>query len=301
MPDQKTPESLPLLVVVTGLSGAGLSTALRALQDSGFYCIDNLPVELFDQTLDLISGGKIKARGFAFGMDIRDEKFAAAFPGLNQKLQKKIRIDTIFLSADEKTLLARFGATRRKHPLMPAEGGSLREAIRREAEILAPLEAAADAAFDTSNWSPQALMSAIETRYHKAIQVRRLHVTICSFGFKHGQLRPADMLFDARFLPNPHFVLDLRARSGLEPAVRKMIMEDPLGREFFNRLEDMCRFLLPQFFAEGKHYLRIGIGCTGGFHRSVCLAEELGAALRRKPLANIEIAVEHRDLLTSAP
>lgn len=295
------PNGLPLLVVVTGLSGAGLSTALRALQDSGFYCIDNLPVELLDQTLELIVTGKISARGFAFGMDIRDKKFAAAFPAMKKKLEKKIRIDTIFLSADEKTLLARFGATRRKHPLLPAEGGDLRDAIKCEATILAPLERAADAAFDTSTWSPQALMGAIESRYHRSIQTRHLHVTFCSFGFKHGQLRPADMIFDARFLPNPYFDLDLRSLSGLEPAVRKVILEDPLGREFFNRLEDMCRFLLPQFFAEGKHYLRIGIGCTGGFHRSVCLAEALGAAFKRKPLANIEIAVEHRDLLTSAP
>jgi UPF0042 nucleotide-binding protein len=298
MPTQTASER-PLLIVVTGLSGAGLSTALRALQDSGFYCIDNLPVELLEQTLDLMESGSYPFRGFAFGMDIRDQKFASSYPAMKEKLRQRIRVDTVFLTADEQTLLARYGATRRKHPLMPASGGNLLEAIRREALLLLPLERSADIAFDTSTWSPQALMAAVEARYHKEIQPRRLHVTITSFGFKHGQLRPADMIFDARFLPNPFFVLNLRDRPGTDPEVRKMIMEDPQGREFFNRLEDMCRFLLPQFFTEGKHYLRIGIGCTGGYHRSVCLVEALGAAFQRKPLANIEIAVEHRDLLTS--
>lgn len=288
----------PLLIVVTGLSGAGLSTAIRALQDSGFYCIDNLPVELLGQAIDLIKSGSYASRGFAFGMDIRDQKFAASFPAMKEKLAERIRIDMLFLTADEKTLLARYGATRRKHPLMPPSGGGLLEAIRRENQMLAPMERAADVAFDTSTWSPQTLMAAIESRYHTELEPRKLHVTISSFGFKHGQLRPADMIFDARFLPNPYFDLKLRERSGLDPEVKKTILQDPLGREFFNRLEDMCRFLLPQFFADGKHYLRIGIGCTGGYHRSVCLAEALGEALKRKKQANIEIAVEHRDLLT---
>ncbi len=298
---KKSPTEQPLLIVVTGLSGAGLSTALRALQDSGFYCIDNLPVELIGQTLDLIESGSYASRGFAFGMDIRDQKFAAQFPAMKEKLAQKIRVDMVFLTADEKMLLARYGTTRRKHPLMPPSGGNLLEAIRREAEMLAPMERVADAAFDTSAWSPQALMGAIEARYHREVQARQLHVTIVSFGFKHGQLRPADLIFDARFLPNPYFDLKLRNLSGLDPQVKNRILEDPLGREFFNRLEDMCCFLLPQYFAEGKHYLRLGIGCTGGYHRSVCLANELSEVLKRKKMANIEIAVEHRDLLTFRP
>ncbi len=300
MSDKHAPEQ-PLLIVVTGLSGAGLSTALRALQDSGFYCIDNLPVELLGQTLDLIESGSYASRGFAFGMDIRDQKFGSEFPAIKEKLSQRIRVDMLYLTADEKTLLARYGSTRRKHPLVPPSGGSLLEAIRREGQMLAPIERAADVAFDTSTWSPQALMAAIEARYHMELQPRRLHVTISSFGFKHGQLRPADMIFDARFLPNPYFDLKLRDRSGLDPEIKKTILQDQQGREFFNRLEDMCHFLLPQFFSEGKHYLRIGIGCTGGYHRSVCLVEALGEALKRKKLANIEIAVEHRDLLTFRP
>ncbi len=289
----------PLLIIVTGLSGAGLSTALRALQDSGFYCIDNLPVELLGQTVDLIESGTYASRGFAFGMDIRDEKFVSSFPALKDKLARRVRVDLMFLHSDEKTLLARYGATRRKHPLLTSAGGSLLEAIRREASILGPIEQVSDVAFDTSTWSPQALTAAIEARYHRELQPRRLHVTISSFGFKYGQLRPADMIFDARFLPNPYFDLKLRDRSGLDAEVRKMILQDVQGREFFNRLEDMCRFLLPQYLAEGKYNLRIGIGCTGGFHRSVCLVEALAEAFKRKKLPNIEIAVEHRDLLTS--
>lgn len=294
------PESRkPLLIIVTGFSGAGLSTALGALQDSGFYCIDNLPVELFGDTVKLIESRARDARGFALGMDIRDGKFVSSFPSLKQQLSGKIDVDLLFVHADEKTLLSRYGTTRRKHPLMTAAGGSLLEAIRLESKILAPIESLADVSFDTSTWSPQALIAAVETRYHRHVEPRRLHVTIASFGFKYGQLRPADMIFDARFLPNPYFDLRLRDRSGLDPEVRDMILQDQQGREFFNRLEDMCRFLLPQYLAEGKHSLRIGIGCTGGFHRSVCLVEALAAAFRRKKLTNIEIAVEHRDLLTS--
>lgn len=289
----------PLLIIVTGLSGAGLSTALRALQDSGFYCIDNLPVELLSQAIDLIESGSYASRGFAFGMDIRDDKFVSAFPTLKEKLSRRARVDLMFLHSDEKTLMARYGTTRRKHPLLAAANGSLLEAIRREAMILGPIEQAADVAFDTSTWSPQSLTAAIEARYHRELQPRRLHVTISSFGFKYGQLRPADMIFDARFLPNPYFDLKLRDRSGLDAEVRRMILQDSQGREFFNRLEEMCRFLLPQYLAEGKHHLRIGIGCTGGFHRSVCLVEALAEAFNRKKLPNIEIAVEHRDLLTS--
>jgi UPF0042 nucleotide-binding protein len=289
----------PLVVIVTGLSGSGLSTALGAFEDSGFYCIDNLPVELLDQTLALIESGAYAFRGFAVGMDIRDQKFVSLFPNIQAKMEDRVNLETIFLTADEQTILARFGATRRKHPLLPFSGGSLAEAIRKEQQILSPIADVADVVLETSTWSPQALAAAIEARYQGKMIERNLHVTFCSFGFKHGLIRPADMVLDVRFLPNPYFDLNLRAKSGLEMAVSQSVLKSDAAIEFLNKSIDILRFLLPQYLAEGKHYFRVGIGCTGGFHRSVAVTEELASQLRVLNLPNIEIAVEHRDLLTS--
>lgn len=289
----------PLVVIVTGLSGSGLSTALGAFEDSGFYCIDNLPIELLTQTLDIIESGAYAFRGFALGMDIRDQKFVASFPAMQQALEDRVDLETIFLTADEQTILARFGATRRKHPLLPVSGGSLVEAIRAEHQILSPIADIADAVLETSTWSPQALAAAIEARYQGKIANRVLHVTFCSFGFKHGMVRPADMVLDVRFLQNPYFDLSLRHKSGLEPDVSASVLKSEKSIDFINKCSDLFNFLLPQYLSEGKHYFRVGIGCTGGFHRSVAVTEELVNRIRALNLPNIEIAVEHRDLLTS--
>jgi len=285
----------PFLVVVTGLSGAGLSSAINALQDNGFYCIDNLPMELIWNAVDVISSGKIKARGYAFVMDIRDERFAAEFPALKTKLSERVKLDILFLTASETVLSIRYGATRRKHPLLDAKG-SLQAAIRKEFELLEPVERAADAVLDTTTWSAQQLARTIESRYYKDLPPRSLYLNIVSFGFKYGQLRPADLMFDVRFLTNPYFVPELRDKSGLDKSVRDYVMANPVAQQFFDKLHDLHRFLLPEYFAEGKHYLRVGIGCTGGRHRSVCFAELLLESLSTTPIDHIVVNVMHRDI-----
>jgi len=285
----------PFLVIVTGLSGAGLSTAVNTLQDNGFYCVDNLPIEMIWNFVELIESGKYKVRGFAVVMDIRDRSFASDFPALKSKLAQRLRLDVLFLNADPSVVAIRYGSTRRKHPLLTPKGNLL-GAIRKESEMLQPVEKSADVVFDTSSWSPHYLSRMVESRYYAEIPPRSLYLTITSFGFKYGQLRPLDMMFDVRFLPNPHFVMELKEQSGLDPGVRDFVLTNPMTKEFFQHLEGMHRFLLPHYFNEGKHYLRVGIGCTGGRHRSVAIAEELARVLSSSPIENIIVNISHRDV-----
>lgn len=286
----------PRIFVVTGLSGAGNSTALAALADNGLYCIDNLPIELFGTTVGLLESGRIKApHGLAVGMDVRDSNFAKRFSELKTEYAARARIQIIFTTADDSVLAVRFSTTRRKHPLMIA-GDTLGEAITAERLLLAPVEEAADVVFDTSNWSPHQLARAIEGHFSKFLAPRQLHTTVTSFGFKYGQHRPVDLLFDLRFLDNPYFVPTLRERTGLDPEVRDFVFGNETAQTMFSKMEDMIRFLLPLYYREGKHYLRIGIGCSGGRHRSVAFAEEVGQALLRSPVAHVVTTVVHRDI-----
>lgn len=290
----------PVLVVVTGLSGAGLTTVLNTLQDSGFYCIDNLPVQLVQSAVDFILKGKVQARGFALGMDIRDKRFAQDFPALKQQLSAQLRLDVIFLTAESEVLASRYNATRRAHPLV-GKRGDISSAIEKERALLAPVKTAADQVVDTTTLSPHALARRIEDRYANAIAPRSLYVTITSFGYKYGQLRPSDEILDVRFLPNPFFIQDLREKSGKEREVAAYIAADQRTQSFLEKIEDLHRFLLPLYFSEGKHYFRIGIGCTGGKHRSVFVAEWLAERLRAMPLSNIVVNVIHRDLEEGEP
>jgi UPF0042 nucleotide-binding protein len=290
----QTPD--PLLVIVTGLSGAGNSTALRALADAGMYCIDNLPMELLGPTIALLESGRIVAdHGLALCMDVRDQSFAGQFPAIKRQLAARLRLEVVFLTADAHVLATRFGATRRKHPLLRG-GETLMEVIAHEREMLGPVEEAADTVFDTSTWSPHQLARAMETRLGDELPARMLHVTVTSFGFKYGQVQPVDTLFDVRFLDNPYFVPELKSKSGLEPEVRDFIFSHAPARALLAKVEDMLRFLLPLYYMEGKHYFRLGIGCTGGRHRSVCLAEELGQAFLRQPIPNTILTIIHRDI-----
>lgn len=292
---QNPPNDKPFLVIVTGLSGSGLSTAVNTLQDNGFFCVDNLPIEMVWNFVELIKSGKYKVRGFAVVMDIRDRSFASDFPSLKSRLMEQLRVDVLFLSADPGVVAVRYGSTRRKHPLLTPRG-NLAAAIRKEIDLLQPVEKSADVVFDTSAWSPHYLARMVESRYYAEIPPRSLYLTITSFGFKYGQLRPVDMMFDVRFLPNPYFVVELKDHSGLDPAVRDYVLRDQVTKDFVGRLEEMHRFLIPQYFNEGKHYLRVGIGCTGGRHRSVALAEELARLLSASPIDNLIINVAHRDI-----
>jgi UPF0042 nucleotide-binding protein len=284
------------LVIVTGLSGAGLTTALNTLQDNGFYCIDNLPFELLYDTVALVESGQINARGFAFGMDIRDQRFASDFPKIKESLSERIKLDVIFIDADQETLLKRYSSTRRRHPLL-GESGELAEAISREVGILKPVRESADGIIDTTLLSAAALTRAIEDRYSQGhFGLRTLFVTISSFGFKYGPLIQAESVQDIRFLANPYFDSNLRHLTGLNLKVQDFVMNHDLSRETFKKFEDLYRFLLPLYLKEGKHFFRIGIGCTGGQHRSVTFAERLGEAFRKTPMSKISVSVVHRDI-----
>lgn len=286
----------PLLIIVTGLSGAGNSTALHALADAGMYCIDNLPIELIEPTIELLASGRIMAEhGLALCMDVRDQSFAGQFPALKRQLATQLQLEVIFLTADAHVIATRFSSTRRRHPLLRS-GETLMEAIGRERALLGPVEEAADTVFDTSSLSPHQLARAIESRLASDLPARSLHITITSFGFKHGQIEPVDTLFDVRFLDNPYFVPTLKDRSGLTPEVREFVLALEPARVMLAKIEDLLRFLLPLYYLEGKHYFRLGIGCTGGKHRSVCLAEELGQIFLRRPIANTIVTIIHRDI-----
>jgi UPF0042 nucleotide-binding protein len=286
----------PFLVIVTGLSGAGNSTALNALADNGMYCIDNLPIEMLEPTIDLLESGRIVApNGLALCMDVRDQSFAKEFPGLKRRIADRVKLDVIFLTADEQVIATRYGTTRRKHPLLRG-GETLVEAIAEERALLGPVEESADHVYDTSTWSPHQLARAMEDRFSKALPARVLHVTVTSFGFKYGQHKPADMLFDVRFLDNPHFVPELKELTGMDAPVRDYVFGNDTAKTMFAKIDDMLRFLLPQYYREGKHYLRIGIGCSGGKHRSVAFAEEIGKVLLSKPVPNTIVTIIHRDV-----
>jgi UPF0042 nucleotide-binding protein len=290
------PPRPPLLVIVTGLSGAGNSTALAALADNGMYCIDNLPMEMLAPTIDLLEKGRINAdHGLALGMDVRDKSFARQFPAIKRQLGGRVRVDVVFLTADDPVIATRFSTTRRRHPLM-ASGETLTEAIETERQILSPVEEAADVVIDTSNMSPHQLARAIEGRFAKELPTRLLHVTVTSFGFKYGPLKPVDTLFDVRFLENPYFVPELKDKSGMDGAVRDFIFGYENARTMFAKIDDMVRFLLPLYYQEGKHYFRLGIGCSGGRHRSVCFAEELARSFMERPIPNTITTIIHRDV-----
>lgn len=286
----------PLIVIVTGLSGAGSSTALNALADAGMYCIDNLPMEMLEPTITLLETGRIVAdHGLAICMDVRNKSFARQFPEMKKKLAGRIRLEIIFLTADQHTIALRFGTTRRKHPLL-RDGETLQEAIEQERELLGPVEEAADVVFDSSHWNPQQLARAVEQRLAQDLPPRVLNVTITSFGFKYDQADAVDTLFDVRFLDNPYFVPELKDKSGLEPEVRDYIFLHQPAKIMLAKVDDILRFLLPLYYREGKHYFRMGIGCTGGRHRSVCFAEELGRGFLKNPIPHTMITILHRDI-----
>jgi len=282
------------LIIITGQSGAGRSMAIKALEDNGFLCVDNLPLGLMESVVEYFVAGNHPSHNFALGMDIRDPEFVTNFSSTVKKISKLIAVKVIFLSADEEILVSRYSSTRRKHPLLDT-GGDLVAAIRREATLLAPLKKVADFSFDTSTWAPRVLTRTIEEQFVEADQQRKLHVIVQSFGFKHGLPRPIDTLFDVRFLTNPFFIPELKDISGLEKPVQDFLSKDANTIKFRDELSKMMRFLLPLYYREGKHYFRIAIGCTGGRHRSVAMAEWLVQDLKDANLENLTLELQHRD------
>jgi UPF0042 nucleotide-binding protein len=277
------------LVVVTGLSGAGRSTALRALEDLGHFCVDNIPPALIPQLIELLTQGDELTRA-AVGIDVRTGGFLEEAGGLFDTLSAGGHaVDLLFLECQDTELVRRFSETRRAHPL--ALGGNLFDAIQRERERVAPLRARANLIIDTTGLSPHDLRRALVD--HVARGARSHMVTrVVSFGFKYGVPVDADLVFDLRYLSNPHFVPQLRPKTGLDKEVADFVMAAPEARELLEDLGKLLVKLLPRYAREGKSYLTIALGCTGGRHRSVALAEALAGVLREAG----EIVVEHRDM-----
>jgi UPF0042 nucleotide-binding protein len=282
----------PRLLVITGLSGSGKTHVSRALEDAGWFCVDNLPTALVPSFADLIRRSA-ELRRSALVVDVRERAFPAAFPAVYRELKRRggLAPSLVFLEADERTLLRRFSETRRPHPLAGPEPAI--EGIRAEREALGPVRKMADVILDTSRFTVHQLRDHVRERYDVRAEGRRMAVSVLSFGYKHGVPPEADIVFDARFLPNPNFVPRLRRLSGADAAVVTYLRRQPETAAFLRRILSLVRFVLPRHEREGRSYLTIALGCTGGRHRSVMLANAVGAAVRKKGLP---VRVYHRDL-----
>jgi UPF0042 nucleotide-binding protein len=278
--------------VITGLSGSGKTHVSRALEDAGWFCVDNLPTALVPSFADLIRRSPELHRS-TLVVDVRERGFVEAFPAAYRGLKRRggLAPSLVFLEADERTLLRRFSETRRPHPLAGAEPAI--EGIRAEREALRPIRKMADVILDTSRFTVHQLRDYVRERYDVRAESRRMVVSVLSFGYKYGVPPEADFVFDARFLPNPNFVPRLRRLSGADPQVVAYLSRQPETAAFVRRILSLVRFVLPRHEREGRSYLTIALGCTGGRHRSVMLANAVGAAVRKK---GFPVRVVHRDL-----
>ncbi len=284
------------VVMVTGLSGAGIKTAVNIFEDHSVYCIDNLPVESMIYTLEVLQAKKADfGSSIVLGFHGERSGEVKSFLELCTRLKTQHEVSILYITADIPTIEDRYGANRRKHPLLVA-GDSLAAAITKEAYLLEPILQQADHVFDTTNTSPQQLIRMIENSYFSVLGPRKLFVSLISFGYKHGTVRPFDLMFDVRFLSNPYFSLELRELTGLDQAVKDFIAGDQASQELLAMLRRWFFWVLPKYYDEGKHYLRVGIGCTGGQHRSVAIVEELTRQLQELGLENIVFSKNHRDL-----
>jgi len=281
-------------LVVTGMSGAGKSHAIRALEDLGYYCVDNLPTPLIPVMADLSLRDDVDHPKMAVVVDVRERGFTQQFPGVWRRLStsKAIKPLLVFLEASDAALLRRFSETRRPHPLAPDR--PVVEALKEERRMLAGIRKLADEIIDTSDLTVHELRELFNAMAQDRGRRKRLVVTLESFGFKHGVPIDADLVFDCRFLPNPHFVDSLRAKTGKDKAVADYMRKSPVTRGFQQRLQSFLTYLMPHYVAEGKSYLTVAIGCTGGRHRSVYLAERLKRELGSLP--NVTARVRHRDV-----
>jgi RNase adapter protein RapZ len=279
------------IVIVTGLSGSGKSVAIKCFEDLGFYCIDNLPTMLLPTFAELCAqAGDIQR--IALGIDIRDRDFPVSFPAqINALRQAGFSCEILFLEARDDVLTRRYSETRRKHPL--AEQVPVTEAIRLERQALAGLRAMADRIIDTSDYNVHQLRTAVTSWYTTANHRWCMTISVLSFGYKYGLPFNADLVFDVRFLPNPHFVDDLRAGSGNDPPVVEYVLASQVTQDFLRRCFEFIAFLLPHYEREGKVYLTIALGCTGGRHRSVAIANLLHQRLHEQ---GYQLTLTHRDL-----
>jgi len=282
----------PQVVILTGVSGSGKSTALRALEDAGFYCVDNLPIVFLEKLLELSGHTAGEVSRIALVVDAREGRFLSEAPRYIQEVrQKGSDVEVLFFDATDDALVRRYSETRRRHPLA-GEGGTVHDGIEAERRALADLKAIADEVIDTTTLNVHELKRLVTRRFVGA-DGSRLGVTVVSFGFRFGIPTHADMVLDVRFLPNPYFVPELRPFPGTDPRVAAYVLGQPDAKAFLERLADLSAFLLPRYRAEGKSYLTVAIGCTGGKHRSVALAQALAQRLEQ---SGQPVRLWHRDV-----
>ncbi len=279
------------LVVVTGMSGAGKQSAMKLLEDAGFYCVDNLPAPLISKFVELVTLPNSEISKVALGLDVRSDK---SFEEINQTLESMrnggLQYSIVFMDASDEILIKRYKETRRVHPI---EGNSTEESIQKERQILADIRKQADYIFDTSSLLIRELKEELDRIFVKNEAYNSLMVQIMSFGFKHGIPLEADLVYDVRFLPNPFYIDELKKKTGNDKEVRDYVMGFSEAGEFLDKLEDMIQFLIPNYIKEGKYRLVICIGCTGGKHRSVTLANALYERMKDK--GDYGLTLMHRD------
>jgi len=289
-----TPSNPFPVVVVTGLSGSGKSTALKVFEDLGFFCIDGLPSDMAPKIAELILKLDNKYRGLALGMDMRQPEFLEGWDVAEKELgELGIIPQVVFLEAKMSELVRRYATTRRPHPLESKALG-LEQALEKEKNLLAPMRNAAELVLDTTGYSVHDLRRVIQTKWSALQELGRgMRVHIITFGFKYGVPSEADLVFDLRFLPNPYFDEKLRPLSGLDEAISDYVLGSDVGKEFSKRFDDFISYMLPLYAEEGRYRITVAIGCTGGRHRSVSVAEFVLAALKKKGYA---VTIEHRHM-----
>lgn len=278
-------------IIVTGLSGSGKSEAMKSLEDMGFYCVDNLPPTLIPKFAELCYQSNSNIDKVALGIDVRGRKFFEALhESLNVLRNEKYPFEVLYLDCADDILLKRYKMTRRNHPL--AKDMQIPEGIKMERKIMEPLKELSTCIIDTTNMKPKDLKEEIKKIYSSGEDNPNLTISVVSFGFKHGILADADLVFDVRFLPNPYYVEELRAKTGDDKEVRDYVMNSKISEEFYVKLLDMIHFLVPQYIEEGKQHLVIGVGCTGGRHRSVTITNLIAEDLSNK---GYRVVKKHRD------
>ena len=286
------------LVIVTGMSGAGKSTAMKMMEDMGYFCVDNLPVEFFDKFVELFTGTHMSQKNIAIGMDVRSgDALEILKTTLDHLDREEIHYEVLFLDASDSVLVKRYKETRRIHPL--ANGERIEKGLERERRKIGFLRERADFIIDTSTLLTRELKTELERIFIHDEEYKNMMITILSFGFKYGIPSDSDMVMDVRFLPNPYYDVELRPKTGNDIEIQEFVMKSPEATLFIDKLEDLVQFLIPQYIDEGKNQLVISIGCTGGKHRSVTLANELFKRLDGED-REYGLKIEHRDLTKDA-
>jgi RNase adapter protein RapZ len=288
---RRSPPDTRQLVILTGLSGSGKSTVLKTFEDLGYYCVDNLPVQLIPVFSEMHMYGGADINRAALLVDAREGEQLKRLPAIYKEIHRDVDVMLVFIEASEESLLRRFSETRRPHPL--GRDLPVREGLRRERELMAPIRKLADVIIDSSRFNVHELRQFIQRRFQSRRSPHPLMISVVSFGFRYGVPVDADLVFDVRFLPNPHFVPKLRKFSGQDRNVVKYIRSFPQTKEFLKRAESMLLYLLPHYIREGKSYLTVALGCTGGRHRSVMMADSVRTALAAR---GYTVKSVHRDL-----